>query len=150
MTDRVFTGTLSDGSFGMRVSRPGYSAQNEALGSANISFDTRLQDIGTVIAAGLIQCGAGPVYFPGGALDYVPLVQLQQWNGSSLALPYSVQAIWGNLGSSYSLHQWYPAIAKVTTSSIEVIAFTLPYYNTLSFYNPNGLYFVYSVFASRV
>ena len=89
MIDRVFTGTLSDGSFGMRVSRAGYSAQSEALGSANISFDTRLQDIGTVIAAGLIQCGAGPVYFPGGSLDYVPLVQLQQWNGSSLMVPFS-------------------------------------------------------------
>ena len=149
MIDRVFTGTLSDGSFGMRVSRAGYSAQSEALGSANISFDTRLQDIGTVIAAGLIQCGAGPVYFPGGSLDYVPLVQLQQWNGSSLMVPFSASKIWES-GQQYSRHQWYPAIAKVTTSSVEVIAFTLPYYSTTSFYNPSGLYFVYSVFASRV
>lgn len=150
MTDRVYTGPLSDGSFGMRVSRyPGYSAYGEPLNSRNISLDTRLEEMGTVIAAGLIQCGAGPIYFPGGALDYVPIVQLQQWDGSSLMLPFSATHIWES-GTQYSRHIWYPAIARVTTSSVEVIAFTIPYFNTLAYYDPTGVYFVYSVFASRV
>jgi hypothetical protein len=41
-----------------------------------------------------------------------------------------------------------PAIAIVTNSSIEVVAYTCPWVNTLANFNPNGTYFVYYVFAT--
>jgi hypothetical protein len=136
----MVSGALGGGAFGMRVSKPGYDVMTEPFGSATISFDTRFSDIGTVIAGGLIQCGAGPVPFPGGALPYVPIAHILRWDGSNI---YSDHVVIRAVS-----HQWLPAVAIVTASSIEVRAFTNPWVNTLAYFNPNGTYFVYYVFAS--
>lgn len=96
--------------------------------------------MGTVIAAGLIQCGAGTVSFPGGTLPYVPIAQIERWDGTWL---YS-----DHVRVNSSAHQWLPAVAIVTTSTIEVRMFTVPWQNTYSTINLDGTYFAYYVFAS--
>ncbi len=137
MTNRSLKGTFGDGTFGMRFSRPGYDVWTEPFGSPKISFDTRLSDIGTVVASGLILCGGGPVLFP--TMNYVPIVKIFRWNGSALEDQVYFAAV---------AHRWLPAVAIVTPSSIEVVAYTIPWVATTNYFNPNGSYYLYYVFAS--
>jgi hypothetical protein len=132
----MVSGALGGGAYGMRVSRPGYDVLAEPFGSAGIAFDTRISVIGTVVAAGLIQCGAGPLSFP--AMNYVPIAKILRWDGTYLYDHHVVMA---------AFHRWLPAIALMTNSSIEVVAFTNPWVVTTNYFNPNGTYFLYYVFA---
>ena len=134
----MVAGALGGGAYGMRVAKPGFDVFAEPFGSTNIAFDTRIADIGTVVASGLIQCGAGPVPFP--AMNYVPIVKLLRWDGSNLSDFLYLHG--------FVAHRWLPAIALVTTNSIQVVAFTSPFVNTLATFNPNGTFFLYYVFAS--
>jgi len=136
VTDRLFRGNLG-GAQVLRVSRPGFSAQGEPFGSPGIALDTRIADIGTVVASGLIVCGGGPISFP--AMNYVPIVKILAYSGGNLLDHFIVSAV---------AHNWLPAIALVTQSTIEVVAFTCPWVNTTGYYNPNGQYYLYYVFAA--
>ncbi len=103
----------------------------------NISFDTRISVIGTVVAAGLIQCGAEAVVVPGN--EPVPIAKILRWDGSNLSDHVVIRAV---------AHQWLPAIAILTNSSIEIGGLYKSLVNTLStYFNPNGTYFLYYVFA---
>jgi hypothetical protein len=141
VTNRMVCGQLGSGDFGIRVSRPGYDVLTEPLGSTGISFDSRLTDIGTVIAAGLIACGGSPVYFP--TMNYVPIVKINFWDGNL----YEDHEFANAAGGTASSHRWYPAIGVVTTNSLSVIAYPGPTFNPVAFYNPNGQYYLYSIFA---
>jgi hypothetical protein len=132
----LFRGNLG-GAQVLRISRPGFSARGEPFGSAGIALDTRIADIGTVVAAGLIICGGGPVSFP--AMSFVPIVKILAYTGGNLSDHVVIKAV---------AHSWLPAIALVTQSSIEVIAYTCPWVNTTAYYNPNGQYYSYYVFAA--
>lgn len=135
-------GQLAGGDYGIRVSRPGYDVMAEPFGSAGISFDSRLTDIGTVIAAGIIVCGGSPVTFP--TMSYIPLVKINFWDGNL----YEDQEYEAPSGGVAAIHRWYPAVGRITTSSLEVIAMPGPTFTTTSFYNPNGQYYLYSIFAA--
>lgn len=127
----------------LRVSKPPYDVVSEPLGSANISFDSRLPYLGAAIASGLVTCGGGSVNF--GPLDYVPLVQIKRWDGGYLQGSDGVFRMPGGLiGDGRT---WIPAIGIVTTSSLTITAYTNPFYNTRSYYNPDGVYYHYIVFA---
>lgn len=139
MAGRVRSGNLGS-AYGLRVSRPGHDVTAEPLGSTGIALDTRIADIGTVIASGLIQCGGGAVAFPG-TLPYVPIAQILHWSGTNLDDYVYVY------GSSVG-HMWLPAYAVVTQSTIEVKAHSFPWYSNLSVYNPTGQWYLYYVFAS--
>lgn len=141
MTSRILDGDIGGGNFVFRVSKPGFNVETEPFGSAGISFDSRLSDIGTVVASGLVQCGGSAVSFP--TMPYVPIVRIFPWDGLRMNA-YNVKAFFN--GQLY--HTWRPAIAIVTDSSIRVVAYTNPFFNTLGFYNPNGQYYVYSVYAA--
>lgn len=140
MTNRFVVGALGGGAFGVRSSKPGFDVLTEALNSVNISFDSRLSDIGTVVASGLAVCGGSTVFFP--TMSYVPVVQIFRWDGTNLHInDVHFQAT--------SLdHWWLPTIALVTTNSLSLIPYTNPYYTTTSYFNPTGLSYLYSVFAS--
>lgn len=141
MTNRHVDGDMGGGTFVTRTSRPGYDVLTEPLGSSGISFDSRLTDIGTVVAAGLIQCGGSPVYFP--EMNYVPIVQIFPWDGTYLD-GYNQYINW----SVTSPHIWIPAIALVSTSYLQVIAYTNPWFDVTLSYNPTGTYFLYFVLAA--
>lgn len=143
MTRRSFRGVKAGVGFLYRTSRQGYDVETEPLGSSGISFDSRLTDIGTVVASGVIVCGAGKVYFP--AMNYVPVAKISYWNGSD-ALPGDW--IFRTQFTSFPNHFWIPAVAIVTNQSIEVAAFQNGMVSILPQFNPNGQTFLYSVFAS--
>lgn len=138
MTRRLLLGNTGSG--GLRISKPGYDVINEPYGSRNIAFDSRLSYLGSVLAAGLIQCGGAAIPFP--TLNYVPIVQIKLWDGTDLRRSDFTGKTDGTL-----VHTFIPAVAIVTTSSIQVVQFTFPFYNTAAFYNANGQWFFYSVYA---
>lgn len=143
MTNRYVGGNLGGGVFGARASLPGYDVLTEPFGSSGISFDTRLTDIGTVIAAGLIQCGGGAISFP--TVPYVPIAHIARWDGADL-FDYDLYQKTAS-GLAYG-HSWIPALAIVTTSSIQVTAFSTPWFDPTATFNPNGYWYLYYVFAS--
>ncbi len=67
MTSRILHGDIGDGTFVFRVSKPGFDVEAEPFGSRGISFDSRLSDIGTVVASGWFSGGAA-VSVPGHAV----------------------------------------------------------------------------------
>jgi hypothetical protein len=138
----MVSGQLAGGDFGIRVSRPGYDVMAEPFGSSGISFDSRLTDIGTVIAAGLIICGGSPVTFP--TMNYVPIVKINKWDGNL----WEDEEYIAPSGGVAANHRWYPAVGVVTTSSLSVIPMTGSTFATTSFYNPTGQYYLYSIFAA--
>jgi hypothetical protein len=129
----------------LRVSKPPYDVVSEPFGSANISFDSRLPYLGAAVASGLIQCGGAPVYFD--TLGYVPLVQIKRWDGSYLQGSDGVFRMPDPSGLIADGRTWIPAIGIVTSSSLSVVAYTNPFYSTTSYYNPNGIYYHYIVWA---
>jgi hypothetical protein len=145
MTNRHVAGKLAGGDFGIRTSLPGFDVLAEPFGSAGISFDSRLTDIGTVVAAGLAVCGGSPVFFS--AMGYVPIVKILKWDGTWLQNNdnrYKAPA-----GGQASNHYWYPVIGVVTANSLSIIPYSGPgTFNPLTFFNPNGQYYMYYVFAS--
>jgi len=151
MTLQGFIGDFGGGTYGARISKPGYDAGTEPFGSRNISLDTRLSYLGSVIAAGLIQCGGGAISF-GATLDYVPIVQIKLWDGTYLRRTDFVNKNPAPSGA-YTLliggyrHAFIPAVAIVTTSTVQVVQYTIPFYDTTSFYNANGQYYFYTVYA---
>ncbi|MEH2508702.1 hypothetical protein V1291_000056 [Nitrobacteraceae bacterium AZCC 1564] len=76
-------------------------------------------------------------------MPYVPIVRIFPWDGSRMNA-YNVKVF----QNAQLYHTWRPAIAIVTNSSIRVVAYTNPFFNTLGFYNPNGQFYVYSVYAA--
>lgn len=143
----LFGDIYGDGSaFGGRVASQGFSALTEPIGSRNVPFDTRDLYIGNVVATGLAQCGGGPVYFP--TMPYVPIVNIYEWDGVNRFALYNIKRFVNTNAGQYLAHYWYPALAIVDQSSIEITAFSLPYYNPLVWYNPNGKWYAYSVFAT--
>lgn len=142
MTNRMVCGQLAGGDFGIRVSRPGYDVMAEAFGSTGISFDSRLTDIGTVIAAGIIVCGGSPVTFP--TMGYVPIVKINKWDGYL----YEDEEYEAPSGGVAAVHRWYPAVGVITTSSLSVVPFPGTTFSAPGFYNPTGQYYLYSIFAA--
>lgn len=138
MTNRIVRGNIGGGNYGIRISRPGFDVLTEAFGSTGISLDSRITDMGTVVACGLILCDSGPISFP--TMPYVPICHIERWDGTNL---YS-----DHVQTWSSAHQWLPAVGIVTTSSIEVKQFTVPWQNTFATINLSSTYFVYFVFAS--
>ncbi|BEV43910.1 hypothetical protein [Afipia carboxidovorans] len=141
MTDRIaFGNVFGDGSmYGGRVSIPGYDALTEPFNSDNVPFDTRYTMLGTVVKAGLINCGAGPVPFDD--LGYEPIAAIFPYFSGRLG-NYNVRSFGGSVP-----HYWIPAVAIVTSSSIEVVPFQLgQFYNAQAFYNPVGQPFQFYVF----
>jgi hypothetical protein len=148
MTRRLYLGNIGGG--GLRISKPGYDVVTEAYGSRKIAFDSRLSYLGNVLAAGLIQCGGSQITF--GPLNYVPIVQIKLWDGTDLRRTDFVKknpdsgTTYTHLNGGY-LHAFIPAVAIVTTSTLKVVQYTIPFYDTTSFYNANGLYYFYTVYA---
>jgi hypothetical protein len=137
----AFGDVLGDGSFfGGRAAAVGYDVLTEPLNSPNIPFDTRYGTLGNVVASGLITCNAGPIPFPD--MGYIPVCAIYQYDGSHNLIPNGPRAFGAPVA-----HTWFPAIGIVSSNSIEVQAFQLPYYNTLAFYNPVGAQFAYYVFS---
>lgn len=144
MTNRMISGKLAGGDYGMRVSIPGYDVFNEGFGSRNISFDTRVTEIGTVVASGLITCGGASISFP--AMPYVPICKINRFDGADL---FSANEYFRNAtGGGASGHTWLPAVAVVTNSSIQVVPFIAGTFDPRSFYDPTGQSFLYSVLAN--
>lgn len=141
MTRRIVSGNFGGANPGFRVSNPGFDAVTEAINSQNIPLDTNVNYIGSVVAAGLVQCGGSPVSFP--TMPYVPIAVIYPWDGTNLTL-YNIR----NFTNGSRTHLWVPAVAIIDQSSITVRQFNLPFYNPLAFYNPNGQWFAYSVFAT--
>lgn len=140
----MVSGKLIGGDYGIRTSVPGYDAFSEPFGSRGISFDTRVEQAGTVVAAGLITCGGSAIPFP--AMPYVPICKINRWDGADL---YSSNETFLNAaGGVASSHRWIPVIAIVTNSYIQVVPYTNSNYDPRSFYNPTGQAFLYSVFAN--
>lgn len=137
MTSRYAQGDIGGGSFGIRASLPGYNVLTEPFGSAGISFDSRLTDIGTVIATGLITCGGSAVIFP--TMPYVPPVIISRFDGSDCHI--------NDVKINGDSQTWIPAIGIVTTSSLTVTAFSTPWYNVFATYSPNGQSYLYAVFS---
>lgn len=144
MTRRFARGELSPGEFGLRISRPGFDAITEPFGSAGISFDTRLANVGAVIAAGIGTVGGSPILFPQ-TLTYVPIVGIYLLSAGALVFQELAHI---DNSESAAGHVWKPVVALVTNSSLQLIAYTNSFWNTLSFYNPTGQSFAYFVFAS--
>jgi len=141
---RMVSGKLIGGDYGIRTSVPGYDAFSEPFGSRGISFDTRVEQSGTVVASGLITCGGAAIPFP--AMPYVPICKINRWDGADL---YSSNETFLNAaGGVASTHRWIPVIAIVTTSYIQVMPYTNSNYDPRAFYNPTGQLFLYSVFAN--
>lgn len=141
MTRRIVGGNFGGANPGFRVSKPGYDAVTEPVGSDNIALDTNMDFIGAVVASGLVQCGGSPVTFPN--MGYIPIFFIYPWDGSSLTL-YNIR----KFTNGFRTHSWIPAVGIITTSTLTVRRFELAYYNTLGFYNPDGTWFAYSVFAT--
>lgn len=140
MTNRIVGGNFGGVSPGFRVSKPGYDAITEPVGSDNIALDTNMDFIGSVVASGLVQCGGSAVSFP--TMPYIPIFFIYPWDGTSLTL-YNIR----NFTNGVRIHSWVPAVGIIDQSSLTVRAFEVPYYNTKSFYNPDGSWFAYSIFA---
>lgn len=136
----MLKGDLGGGAFGMRVSLPGFDVTTEPLGSSNISFDTRTNEMGTVIASGLATVGGAAVVFP--TMPYVPLVQIFRWDGTNCIIN-DVHFQGGSVD-----HWWLPVIAVVSASTMSLVAYTNPFYNTASYFNPAGQSYLYSIYAS--
>ncbi len=128
----------------LRASKPGYDVVSEPLGSANISFDSRLPYLGAAVASGLIQCGGAAVNFE--PLGYVPLVQIKRWDGSYLQSSDGTFRMPDPSGLIADGRVWIPAIGIVTSSSLSVVAYSNPFFTTTSYYNPNGVYYHYIIF----
>lgn len=142
MTNRILRGKGPDGSMLIRASRPGYDVWSEPYGSSGISFDSRLTDIGTVVASGLITCGGSTVYFP--AMNYVPVAKIALWTGAEI---FPGDWVFRTSFAEYPNHFWIPAVAIITYNSIRVVAFENGMTSILPQYNPNGRQYMYSVFA---
>lgn len=136
MADRVLLGRLPDGSYGLRVSRPGYSVQGEPLGSQGIAFDSRLNDFGLVHQQGLM--GLGTISFP--ELPFIPLATIARIDGNNAVINNDVVAT--AIGSA--LHWSTPFVGIITTSTLEVRPMTIDYY-TPSFPVTRWLYTVYAI-----
>jgi hypothetical protein len=134
----MVNGNMGSGQIAFRTSLPGYDVLAEPLGSANISFDSRLGDIGTVVASGLVICGGATISFP--TMGYVPIFRIALWDGN-----IQNQRIVNVSGSG---HLWLPSIGIITSSSLQVVAYTNPFFNTLAYNNPTGSYYLYYIFAS--
>lgn len=139
----MICGRLAGGDYGIRVARPGYDAFAEPFGSRNISFDSRVSDIGTVVAAGLATCGGAPISFP--AMPYIPICKIQMYDGNL----WSDWLFQNAAGGVASVHSWIPAIAIVDNASLRVVAYTNSNYSPPDYFSPYGMLFHYSVFASE-
>jgi hypothetical protein len=142
VTRRIVGGNFGGASPGFRVSKPGYDAVTEPVGSDNIALDTNMDFIGSVVASGLVQCGGSSVTFP--TMSYVPIFFIYPWDGTSLTL-YNIRTF----TNGARVHAWIPALGIITESSLTVRGFDIAYYNTRGFYNPDGTWFAYSVFATE-
>lgn len=141
MTRRIaFGDVFGDGSMhGGRVSAPGFDVLTEPFGSDNIPFDTRYSMLGSVVKAGLITCGAGPVPFDD--LGYEPIAAIFPFFSGRLG-NYNIKSF----GAPVS-HFWIPAVAIIKSNSIEVVPFQMgQFYNAQAFYNPAGQPFQFYVF----
>jgi hypothetical protein len=141
VTNRFDLGALGGGVFGVRTALPTFDVLTEAVGSRNISFDTRLSEIGTVIASGLATVGGASVTFP--TMPYVPIVQIYRWDGTDCHIN-DVHFEGGSVD-----HWWLPVMAVVTTSTLTLQPFTTRWFNTAAYFNPSGAAYLYSIFASE-
>lgn len=129
----VVLGDLGDGgNVGLRVARPGFDVFAEPFGSKNIAFDSRLQELSTVIAQGLCQLNQ-PIGF--NALPYVPVAMFNRVS------PFQIEEYWSKqIGTAN--HQFIPYIGVVTSFSFIVVPFQIPFYGT----GVGGATFAYTVF----
>ncbi len=143
MTRRIVTGDIfgDQSVYGMRVSAPGFDVVTEPDNSINIPFDTRYSALGNVVAAGIAQCGGPAINFP--VMSDVPVCSIFGWNGTTLKSSFGI-----DLSGPNAVHAWIPVVAIVDNSSIQIIPFTTPYYNTLAYYNPTGLFYAFYIFGN--
>lgn len=150
MVTRMIHGDLGGGVFGFRVSRPGYDAILEPLGSRNISFDSRLANIGSVVAFGLAQCDGAAIPFP--PMNYVPVAAIFPLIGSTAVLGRGLLKIYTyknkQQGADVS-HYYSPIIGIVTSSYIRIASYTNPFYSTQSVYASSGTWCAFCVYASE-
>lgn len=137
MTNRVLLGTLGGGSFGLRVSRPGYDVGAEPLGSKNIAFDSRLTDFGIIHQQGIWSWGGGTITFP--TLPYIPLASILRIDSSGRIINEDMYAA----ANGSSLNWTTPFVAIVTTSTLTIRTLDNPWY-TIS---PSATRWIYTIYA---
>ena len=145
MVTRMVYGDLGGGVHGFRVSRPGYDALTEPFGSRNISLDSRLANIGAVVAAGVAQVDGATVSFP--AMNYVPCAVILPLSGGVINSSgyHLVNWEWPDRPQVLQNHTYLKAIAIVTTSTIRIVRYTNPWFTTYG----SGEWYLYYVFASE-
>lgn len=150
MATQMIHGDLGGGTWGFRVARPGYDAVSEPFGSRNISFDSRLANIGNVVAFGLAQCDGPAISFP--AMNYVPVAAIFPLVGSAAVIGRGLLKIYTYKNSQQGAnvnHFYAPTIGIVTASTIRVVSYTNPFYSTQSVYSSSGTWHAYCVYASE-
>jgi hypothetical protein len=135
----------------MRISRPGFDAETEPLGSQGISFDSRENDFGIFHQRGVWNFGDPIITFP--TLPFVPLVSIQRVDNVNRIRTEDITQTNNVVGAIPYFAT--PFVGIVTVSTLEIRVFTVPYYsiNTSStYYNGSSLLtrFLYTIFAIQV
>lgn len=141
MVARVRLGDIGGGDFGLRVSKPGFDVTTETFGSANISFDSRLQEIGLIVAEGQLAIGSTAT-FPV-TLSEAPVVEFWRITGSTTLAVTNSYKINGAVAPSGFQHGYVPYLGLATTTTFQIIAYSNPWYATAT---GGGEVFYYRVF----
>lgn len=139
MSARGLMGALGDGGYGVRVARPGYDVRYEPVGSRNISFDSRLEELGTVIASGIWAWGGGPIFFP--AMPYVPVASIHQVIGNDL-----VRDGISSFDLNNAHHKYYPVVAVITQNYLQIVQYSIPWYDTAAGFSYGGSVWAYTIY----
>jgi hypothetical protein len=141
MIDRAVLGDLDGtGTYVLRVSKEGFNVRTEPLGSRNISFDSRLLEMGTVIQSGLWVFGSGLITFP--TMAYAPIVSIQQCDGAGQLLPLPR----GRFDQINAHHTFSPIVGIVTLNTLEIRQYAIPWYDTGSVFGYGGTIWQYTIY----